>query len=313
MSVQISRRQALLAGVSVMVGAGIGLPAFAADGDLPDSLAYAPWRNWQGAEGGGSRSLVDTAILAANAHDTQPWLFCVHPDRIDLYADEGRNLGAMDSFRREMRISLGCALENLRLSARARGFAARLTLDDATLTLPAPTNGSRRVASASFVPAQTETSVLYRAIPARHTNRGPYDRERPIPADLIARLGALAADDDRVRLFLFTDEARRSEFAAATVNATEAIINDPEMINDSDSVWASSAEIEAHRDDHHRRRRPFALHHLHGEGVCPPSPERAHRIWLEADAGGSGWDRARLRTNRGARLVRSAAGDCVRA
>jgi len=88
-----------------------------AEENLPDADAYAPWREWSGSPGEGARTPVRSAILAANAHNTQPWKFCVHPDRIDLRADESRNLGVMDPFRREMRISLGCALENLRLRA----------------------------------------------------------------------------------------------------------------------------------------------------------------------------------------------------
>src|SRR5215475_14833499 len=139
MTVLLSRRQVLIGGLGAMGAIALGAPSSASD--LPAGAAYAPWQNWQ--DGTGTRGLVDPATLCANAHDTQPWLFCVHPDRIDLYADESRNLGAMDPFRREMRISLGCSLQNLILAARARGFDAHIAIDNATLTLPAPTAGAR--------------------------------------------------------------------------------------------------------------------------------------------------------------------------
>jgi hypothetical protein len=39
-----------------------------------------------------NRSLVGPTIVAANAHNTYPWMFCVNPGRIDLNAGEGRNV-----------------------------------------------------------------------------------------------------------------------------------------------------------------------------------------------------------------------------
>ncbi|MGO9604256.1 MAG: hypothetical protein ACLQAT_12825 [Candidatus Binataceae bacterium] len=280
MNAHLSRRQVLAAGLGLMISAGIGVRASATN-DIPEGGAYAPWREWRSGEG--SRAFVDAAILAANAHDTQPWLFCVHPDRIDLYADESCNLGAMDPFRREMRISLGCAIENLCLAAQAQGYETRVTLDEATLVEPAPTIGSHRVASVALLHGEAEVSSLYTAIPARHTNRAPYDRDRSIPSASLAQLAALAADDSRLKLFVLTDPGALSEFADATVGATEAIINDPVMIQDSDSWFrASDAEIEAHRDGPTISAAGLSPFITFMAKVLPaPSPQRTHRIWLD--------------------------------
>ena len=61
--------------------------------------AYEPWENWREAEG--PMELVSAAILAANAHNTQPWLFEVSEARIDLFADRSRDIGAVDPLLRE--------------------------------------------------------------------------------------------------------------------------------------------------------------------------------------------------------------------
>ena len=39
--------------------------------------AYEPWKDWktESVQGAGPLSLVASAILAANPHNTQPWLF----------------------------------------------------------------------------------------------------------------------------------------------------------------------------------------------------------------------------------------------
>jgi hypothetical protein len=285
MPLQFNRRQTLIAGLGAIAGAAIRVRANA-DDNPSGGVAYAPWHDWHGAAGEGSRALVGAAILAANAHNTQPWMFCVHPDRIDLYADEGRNLGAMDPFRREMRISLGCALENLCLMARADGYAARVTIERATLSQPAPASGAHRAASIALARGVAAVSPLCAAIPARHTNRGPYDRERPVPSDVLAKLAALAADEPGVKLFLLTDRGGQSEFvefAAATASATEAIISDPMMIHDSDAWFrGSDAEIAAHRDGptiEAAGLSPFVT--LMAKILPAPSPERTRRIWLD--------------------------------
>jgi hypothetical protein len=59
--------------------------------------AYEPWNDWktESEKGSGPLSLVASAILAANPHNTQPWLFVVNPNRIDLFAAINRNIGAM--------------------------------------------------------------------------------------------------------------------------------------------------------------------------------------------------------------------------
>lgn len=78
--------------------------------------------------GGGTLHLVRTATLAAHAQDSQPWLLQVTPTGIDLRADLRRNLGTIDPLLREMRLSLGCALENLLLAAAPHGYSPVLTL-----------------------------------------------------------------------------------------------------------------------------------------------------------------------------------------
>ena len=39
--------------------------------------AYEPWKNWRTDASEGPLALVRAAILAANPHNTQPWLFKV--------------------------------------------------------------------------------------------------------------------------------------------------------------------------------------------------------------------------------------------
>jgi len=119
--------------------------------------------------------LVRYATLAANGHNTQPWKFAVHPDAIEIHPDYSRRLPVVDPENRELWISLGCALENLLVAARAAGYGAEVTYPDAA--------GVIRV---QLAPDTPQSSPLFDAIPLRQTTRSVYDGRPVPPADLEA-------------------------------------------------------------------------------------------------------------------------------
>ena len=134
----LSRRGALAcSGATIFVALTGGmLRAYDAAGrPLPAGDAYAPWRLWDDPSIRGTPlALVAAGVLAANPHDTQPWLFAVSADAIGIFADLSRNLGAMDAYVREMHLGLGCAIENMMLAAGPNGYAAELEARPGSLT-----------------------------------------------------------------------------------------------------------------------------------------------------------------------------------
>lgn len=73
-------------------------------------------------------SLIRKAVLAPSSHNTQPWLFRVARSAIDLLADRTRALPANDPENRELAISCGCALMNLRVAAANHRFHVQVQL-----------------------------------------------------------------------------------------------------------------------------------------------------------------------------------------
>jgi nitroreductase len=73
-----------------------------------------------------TESLIHKAVRAPSSHNTQPWLFHVSESTISLYADRTRALPVNDSDDRELTISCGCALMNLRVAAAAEGLDVRI-------------------------------------------------------------------------------------------------------------------------------------------------------------------------------------------
>ena len=72
-------------------------------------------------------SLLGHAVRAPSSHNTQPWRFAITRNRVYLYADRTRALPANDPDDRELTISCGCALMNLRVAAAHEGIG--ITVD----------------------------------------------------------------------------------------------------------------------------------------------------------------------------------------
>ena len=93
--VAIGRRSFLRSaglGAATLLVVGDGLLAYRAydhgvlsEGRGPAFRAVEDWRTY-----GGPVGAVAAAVLAASAHNIQPWLFAVFDDRIDVFADLGR-------------------------------------------------------------------------------------------------------------------------------------------------------------------------------------------------------------------------------
>ena len=128
------------------------------------------------------RELVRYATLAASGHNTQPWHFAINENAIEIHPDLTRHLPAVDPSDRELWISLGCALENLLVAARADGYAPEVTYPDA----------------ADFIQVRltrdtAQSSPLFAAIPLRQNTRSEYDGQ-PIKTSDLDQVQALGLE-----------------------------------------------------------------------------------------------------------------------
>jgi hypothetical protein len=123
--------------------------------------------------------LLRYAILAPSVRNTQPWAFSVQGNRVHLIADIRKAQPVADPDRRELHISLGCALENLLVAAEHFGFGHR--------TAYFPERGAPDlVATVTFEPGGTPTQGRAGATPGRARRPG-----LPKRVELLDRAGSL--------------------------------------------------------------------------------------------------------------------------
>jgi nitroreductase len=153
-------------------------------GGMKDSA----WRTGSdGVPGSAMTACLEAAIAAPSIHNSQPWLFRTRATTVEVLADVRRHLPATDPDRREMYVSVGAALLNLRIAMLAGGRQPVVRV------LPDPDEPAL-AASVSVGPAVAvtpEVRDLADAIPCRQTNRRPFG-STPIPARILDMLVAAA-------------------------------------------------------------------------------------------------------------------------
>ena len=253
----LTRRRLLLgAGAVTLVAAG-GLVWRAVDrGAFAEATgpAFSPWTLWNDPSVEGTPlALVAAGILASNPHNSQPWIFRVSDREIDVAADTSRNLASFDPYLREMHIGLGCALENMLLAAPHNGFTARYEARPGSLTeittRADPVTAFRLIlAPIDETPKDALTQTLYAAIPHRHTNRASYDFDAGLPDETGTTLARLSTSQ-AVSVATVTAPASRADLSRLVVQATAAIIADPDMTHDVHHWFRTTmGQVETQRD-----------------------------------------------------------------
>ena len=172
--------------------------------------------------------LLEYAILAPSSHNSQPWTFEVDENVIRVHADRSRQLTVADPDGRELYLSVGCALENLLITAERVGLGYTVEYVPGTERPATSEDGPQHVATVRLdtaSPAPEPELDLFEAITERHTNHQPYEAT-PVPDALLEQFerDATAAG---LGLELVTDQTLRDAIAALQTRADERQFDDP--------------------------------------------------------------------------------------
>jgi nitroreductase len=168
-----------------------------------------------------ARFAVRYAILAPSSHNTQPWRFVIIGNELLVCADRTRSLPNIDPFDRELIISCGAALFNLRVALAYFDVPIEIT----TFPHSAEPDVVARIVFADAGPKLPDLANLFDAITQRATNRGPFINEA-VPNDIIERL-KLAAEAEGVDVGFARTLSERERVAALIAQADRQQFDDP--------------------------------------------------------------------------------------
>ncbi|HEY8196394.1 MAG TPA: nitroreductase family protein [Gemmatimonadales bacterium] len=168
------------------------------------------------------RFLLRYAILAPSPKNSQPWAFSVQGNRVHIIADVRRGQLIADPGRRELYISLGCALENLLVAAEHFGFRHGVSY------FPDPGNDELAVTvlfAPGGVPSYARAGATLSAILRRHNDNSVF-RNAPVPDELRRRLIACCVEPE-LRVNLTDDRHFRRWIEALTIQADRVEFANP--------------------------------------------------------------------------------------
>jgi hypothetical protein len=168
-----------------------------------------------------ARFAVHYAILAPSSHNTQPWRFIINGDELLVCADRTRSLANIDPFDRELIISCGAALLNLRVALAY----FRLPVEITTFPQSSDPDIVARIVFPASGPILKDLAELFAAITKRTTNRGPFLREE-VPIATVDRLKSAAASEGVDVKFVQT-LAKRERVATLIAEADRRQFDDP--------------------------------------------------------------------------------------
>lgn len=169
-----------------------------------------------------TRALIGAAILAPSFWNAQPWRFEVDPAELRLTLDPDRALPACDPDQRFAMMSLGAALENLLVAARAWGLQP--TVQYLPFGTSVRAGAPLVVARVTWTPGdQPRDRMLFASLPDRRSNPDHYGGRA---ITMSARAQLLAQVPEGLRLHWIDDRNEIRRVGRLVREATESIAAD---------------------------------------------------------------------------------------
>lgn len=168
--------------------------------------------------------LLRYAVLAPSGHNSQPWSFHITDRGVEVFADRTRRLPVCDPADRELLISVGAAITNLRVAAAHFGFESTVFYEE-----PADLDGPLALVTLrETCDPDPQLRALFGAILKRHTVRVEFD-DREIDSETLDRLCDVVEGCDQLR---FVVPHERTKTAELVEEANRRLMRDERYRNE---------------------------------------------------------------------------------
>ena len=189
--------------------------------------------------------IIKDAARAPSGHNTQPWKFEVNENHIIIRPNFARRLKVVDADDHALFISLGCALENLVLSAKAHQFSTKVTTNFE--------NGINEIIVELMISENEQKDMLYDFIQSRQSTRSAYDN-KSIEQSKLEQLQE-QTENEWIEMIYITDKDKIKELESFIIEASNLQFNNKEFVNElvswirfskneiknkSDGIWHAS-------------------------------------------------------------------------
>ncbi len=189
--------------------------------------------------------LIRYATKAPSSHNSQPWRFKVRENVVEIHPDFRRSLPIVDPNRRELYISIGAALENFVVAARAHGLESTIDL------FPRNDSYIRITLHASRAKVTEHDKSMLTIMKRRQSNRRPFQakkipngaiaRLRNVPTELGVSMEIIDGGGGKDRLMELIKEADYAQMKSRDYK-TELLewlrLNDHEARSQGDGLWS---------------------------------------------------------------------------
>jgi nitroreductase len=188
------------------------------------------------------RAVIEPVIAVANRapsiHNTQPWLWQLHPSHLSLRADRDRQLRVADPDGHSLLISCGAALALTELGLRTLGWQVQ------TRRFPDPDDPDLLAEFRLLQPAEATAPELelFAAAQRRQSDRRPFSSQS-IPAEAVEALRSAAAGPGVHAHFPDRTE-QRTNLAVAVSWADRTETKDPEYLAEMNR-WLRETDVHA--------------------------------------------------------------------
>ena len=166
--------------------------------------------------------LLNYAILAPSAHNTQAWKCRIKKNTLEIFFDQKRALTVSDPTRRQGFLSIGAFVANFCLAADYFGIGTQVKwLPEGNIV-----DCLSRVELLPDGVTKKNPDIL-RAIAQRHVNRFPFKMNAQIPSSIVKKI--TSANEEDIKVFAVTDKKDRARIAHLIKIGTEFAFTDPKF------------------------------------------------------------------------------------